>query len=222
MASIHSSERKNTAWIVTALSCCFFSFFGCAYRLTNLHIQNPDNIHSIAIESIFDTGSQVIPHEQMWDQLQRAFAANGHLKVTSAKNADALLRAHIRTSEINKSGDLLDKNPTNIRKDPDIFEGNNPQPPSLSPTDGPLRDLTTASRVYSKDATTFVVDVEVWNLETRQLMLQRTYHGRTEALAIAPAQPDLAFIRHDEVTDRNMTTVAKQIAENVVSDLLVR
>lgn len=222
MASIHSSERKNTALLATALSCCFFSFFGCAYRLTNLHIQNPDNIHSIAIESIFDTGSQVIPHEQMWDQLQRAFAANGHLKITSAKHADALLRAHIKTTAIDKSGDLVDRNSANTRRDPDIFEGKNPQPPLLG-SNGPLRDLTTAPRFYTKDATTFVVDVEVWNLETRQLLLQRTYTGRTEAIAVTQTlQQDLAFIRHDEIQDRSMTNVAKQIAETVVTDLLVR
>lgn len=232
MQSIHSPQTKNTAMIAMVLICCIFSFSGCAYRLTNLHIQNPGDIQTIAIESVFDTGGQVIPHEHLWDQLQRAFAANGHLKLAPASSADALVRAHIRLATVENAGGLTDT-PADVlyaKKDPDIYAGQS-QPWALT---GPasLRDLTTASKYYSKDATTFTVDIEVWNLETHGLMLQRTYTGRSEAWAIVgqtvdrkainPYLQDMILPRHDETQDRNMASVAKQIAENVVTDLLVR
>lgn len=227
MLSIHMPRVKNIAPLATALFCCFFSFSGCTYRLTNLHIQNPDDIQSIAIESVFDTGAEVFPHELLWDQLQRAFAANGHLKVVSAKTADALLRAHVKTVTSVKSGNQITRTDSNTsRKDPDFFASSEkPEPVNIKPPSGsygPLRDLTTASTLYEKDTTNFVVDIEVWNLESRKLMLQRSYSGSAESIAIVPKSEDFSLIRHDETQDRRITTVARQIAETVVTDLLVR
>lgn len=217
MASIHSKLTKTTALLSTYLFFIGFFVAGCAYRLTNLHIQNPSDIETIAVEAIFDTGGQVIPHEVLWDQLQRAFAANGHLKIASAKTADALLRAHIRKTSIDKV-EFADLNPNNERKDPEIYAGR-----SDPPAPGALRDLTVASKFYNKDSTTFIVDVEVWNLESHKLMLQRSYTGSTltQAVRVTDLQ-DVVLLRHDEALDRGLNTVAKQIAETVVTDLLVR
>lgn len=218
MASIHSKFIKTTFLLFACLFSTVVSISGCAYRLTNLHIQNPGDIETIAIEAIFDTGGQVIPHEVLWDQLQRAFAANGHLKVSSAKTADALLRAHIRQSTVDKLEFYDTNKKDDIRKDPDIYAGR-----SEPPAPEALSDLTRASKFYNRDATSFTVDIEVWNLETHKLMMQRTYSGRVDTLAVRNNDlKDVILIRHDEALDLRMNVVAKQIAETVVTDLLVR
>lgn len=228
MASIHTLHTKkrlpslklpNHLWLgVLALA-------SCTYRLTNSNISPPHGIRTIAVESVFDTGGEVIPHDQFWSQLQRAFAANGHLKVVSASEADALARMHIRQTTIVKSGERVtpdrDKEASGAlksKKDPELYAGQ-----SDPPAPGLLRDLSRAGDVFRKDNTIVVIDVEVWDLSTRSLILQRQYATNAEVFGLRLNAPrEVAFLRHDEALDAGLSKAAKQIAETVVTDLLVR
>ena len=56
---------------------------GCAYRFSNLHMKPPPGTKTIAIEAIYDTGKVAVPHEIIWEQLQKQFAINGRLRLAS-------------------------------------------------------------------------------------------------------------------------------------------
>ena len=205
-------RRIQTTLIV---ACAVFT--SCAYRLSNLNINSPSGIHSVAVEGVYDTSGEVLPHELLWSELQRAFAANGHLRLTTAKRADALIRAHISTASSVKSGerspsDSLSKN------DPELFDGRkDPPAPSI------LRDLSTSHDFFKKETLSYSVEIEVYHLETKKLLLQRTYPVSAEILAAGRASSEsLTFARFDEARTSAFQRLARAIAETVVSDLLVR
>lgn len=215
----HAKTNKSSLFLAAVLIFVALVTSNCAYRLTNLHAQAPNKIQTIAIESIYDTSGEVIPHEQLWNELQRAFAANGHLKLTSATKADALLRAHLRSATSVKAGDR-----TTVKDKPkkDISLYGEAGPP-ISPS--ALRDLSIANDYFTKDRQSMTIDVEIWDLKTRNLLLQRTYTGGFEVLSVRPnaeIPPQLSMVRHEESNQYGVAKIAKQIAETVVSDLLVR
>lgn len=216
MESIHNLGLKGNMWRC-GLLIAGLSLSSCAYRLTNLHVQTPNKIKTIAIESIYDTSSEVIPHDQLWNELQRAFASNGHLHLASTKSADALLRAHIKNASTLKSGDRPGNNGEARKKDIDLYGAAGPIPPSAN------RNLSVATDYFTKDRLSMLIDIEVWDLKTRELILQRTYSGSFDTLAARPGElPELMTIRHEESSERGVAKIARTIAETVVSDLLVR
>jgi hypothetical protein len=191
----------------------------CAYRFTNLHNRPPEGIKTIAIEAIYDTGSEVVPHEKLWDELQRAFAANGHIKVASSGSSDALLRAHIKESNYSKAGTPPPDNAVNPanKSDPVLYQDQGrPIEPGLMP------DLNRARLFYPNDRLGFSVDIEVWDLNKNLMILQRTYGGSSEILAMRNEPDGLMHIRHEESAEYAMSKMARSIAETVVSDLIVR
>ena len=221
MTSIHNAKLKRNDPPIFLYTVVIITFFlsACAYRLSNLHVQSPNKIESIAIEAIFDTSGQVIAHDQLWSELQRAFAANGHLKVASVGQADALLRAHLRSAAIANAGDRIQANITN-KKDPDLYA---PGAPPLGPNQ--LRDLSAAGDYFTKDQVSMVIDIEVWNLRTHELILQRSYGGSFAVLNVraeGEAINELVSVRREESADRGVAGISRQIAGNVVSDLLIR
>src|SRR4051794_6895040 len=92
------SPAVLTAVLATLLS-------ACAYRFTSEHTAPPAGVRTIAIEAIYDASREVIPRELLWESLQNAFAADGHIKLAPQSRADALLRAHIKEAGINSAGD---------------------------------------------------------------------------------------------------------------------
>ena len=191
---------------------------GCAYRLTNLHAASPNNIKTIHVEAVYDTSAEAIPHEQLWDELQRAFAANGQLRIAPASEADAILRAHIINTQISKSGERRVETTKAKRKDPEVFAGQTPPP-----TPGQLRDISIADDYFLKSAWRSVVRVEVWDLTTRKLMLQREYPLSGEVTDVRGDQrTQIHHVRHEESLNYSFRNAARSAAERVVSDLTVR
>src|SRR3989338_6044213 len=90
LTSVANIGKKTTL----PLLLCFGSWH-CTYRFSNLYLQPPKGIHTLYIESIFDSSREVVPHEILWEKIQKAFALNGKLVLTPKVEADAYLRAHI-------------------------------------------------------------------------------------------------------------------------------
>ena len=190
----------------------------CAYRLTNLHTASPNNIKPIYVEAVYDTGAETIPHEQLWDELQRAFAANGQLRIAPASEADAVLRAHIVKTQITKAGERKVETTKRQHKDPDVFAGQNPPP-----TPGQLRDISIADDYFLKSAWSSTVRVEVWDLKTRKLLLQREYPLSGEVLDVRGDQrAQIHHVRHEESLNYSFRNAARGTAGRIVSDLTVR
>src|SRR5690606_27855960 len=98
----------------------FFLATSCASRFTNEHVVKPEGIQTIAVEAVFDTSREVLPHEAFWGSLQTAFAANGHLQVVPQSDADALVRAHVKSAAIRHIGSPSVQKPED---DPEVYDG---------------------------------------------------------------------------------------------------
>lgn len=210
-------STKITTFFVLFLWPLVFS--GCAYRFTNERLVRPEGIRTIAVEAVFDTSREVLPHEVLWESLQSAFASDGHLRLVSQSQADALVRAHLKQATISATGTEQLNGP---RKEPLPFNGNTPPSPSEYPT------LTQASRYKDTAVLQTVVEVEVWNLWTRSLLFRQTYSlgenfravHQTKNGEFTTAAND--FLRYDEAAMARFQNISRNIAQSVVRDLLVR
>lgn len=191
---------------------------GCAYQLTNLKSSSPNNIRTIYVEAVYDTSTEAAPHELLWDEIQRAIAANGQLRLTKSSEADAVLRAHIVKTQTGKAGER--KAPVAVRRsgEPDVFAGQ--QSP---PSPGQLRDISIADDYFMKTAWSSAVQVEVWDLNTRKLLLQRLYPISGEMPTIRGDVPyEIHHLRNEESFQYSFLNSSKSVAERIVGDLLTR
>jgi hypothetical protein len=190
---------------------------GCAYTFTNTHIQRPAGVQTVAVEAIYDTSREVLPHEVLWDSLQDAFAADGHLKVVPQAAADALVRAHIKQAAVGHVGTDIDNKPVD---DPKVFDGTRPNGPR------DFKVLTQAGKYRTAGALTTVVEVEVWNLRTRTLLMKHTYSLGDGFQSSHYGNPSVGkpndHLRFEEAKEASFQQIAQNISRSVVRDLLVR
>lgn len=193
---------------------------GCAYQFTNKHVVRPEGVKTIAVEAIYDTSREVLPHEQLWKSLQDAFASDGHLRLASQGSADALVRAHIRKAAVSPTGGK--GSARTPEKDPDPFRDDGPVDVSE------FRQLTRqdANKIRDHVALNIVVDVEVWSLRTRTLLLKQTYPASDVFFAnyysLPSSSPINDHLRFEEATEARFKAMSEGIARGVVRDLLVR
>jgi hypothetical protein len=203
---------------LTVILCLSIFLSNCAYRLTNLHSSTPGNIRTIFVEAVYDTGAEIVPHEQLWDELQRALAANGQIILAPATTADAILRAQIISTKFAKSGERRVSQVNRKTREPDYFKGQ-----TSPPTPGQLRDLSVADDYYMKTTWQSNVRVELWDLRNRKLLLQREYPLSGEVLANrGDVAPQLHHLRHEESYNVSFANAARIVAEKVVTDILIR
>lgn len=195
-----------------------FALGGCVYRFTNNHIERPEGIRTVAVEAVYDTSREVVPHEVLWEALQNAFAADGHLRLAPQSDADALVRAHLKDVLQTPSGTLTPNGP---KDDPrDILK------PDSVPTAklGEYRPLTQAGEYRSTSTIAATIEIEVWSLRTRTLLMKRAY----PVTATFNAERALGdgklnhWLRYQEAADATFKTLSVGVAQQVVKDLLVR
>lgn len=220
MTIMKSKREESTKKI--ALGCVIAGTFlaaqGCAYRLSNLHSITPSNIKTIYVEAVYDTGAEPVSHELLWDELQRAVAATGQLKLASATSADGILRAHVFNTQTLKSGERKPGAKGKARIDRDIFSGQQ-QPPGP----GEMRDISIADDYFMKTSWSSVVQIELWDLNTRKLLLQRQYPLSGEIATIRGDQPtEVHHLRQEESLHHSFGLASRAVAERVVSDILHR
>jgi len=189
---------------------------GCAYRFTNLHVKRPAGIQSIAVEAIYDTTRTVLPHELLWEELQRAIVANGKLHLTTQSSADALVRAHITNGDF-RSG-RIQTNANNDR-DPTI------ETPEEAITSGEFREfkkLTQAGESVLDNRLVVNVRIEVIDLRTQKVLLNKRYSG-SEVVKTARkgTDPGSFYLIYTEATANRFQQASKRIATRMVQDLLV-
>jgi hypothetical protein len=219
---MHTWVLKNWSWLSVAVVAPFFTLFtACAYQFTNSHIIRPEGIETIAIEAVYDTSREVIPHEILWSELQSAFAVDGHLRLAPRQTADALLRAHIKAAQISARGSIESQDVDD--KDPKFEYGEIPPGPDK------FRRLTQAGEIRDGAQLALVVEVEVVSLRTKELLLRRNYafsrnfravHAQSDDTAVTTVGND--FLRYEEAIEVKMQEIAQDLSRNVVKDLLVR
>lgn len=220
MTSKRPESTKKTCLTTKALVLlgCLPWLWACTYRLTNLHSSSPENIRTVFVEAVYDTGAEVLPHEHLWDELQRALAANGQMMVAPSKNADALLRAQIISTLIGKAGERRVTQTDRKTREPNYFDGQ-----KSPPTPGQVRNLSIADDYYTKTRWQSSVRVELWDLRSQKLILQREYPISGEVLANrGDINPQLHHLRHEESFNASFSNAARVVAEKVVTDILIR
>ena len=197
---------------------------GCAYRFTNRYVKIPAGVRTVAVEAVFDTSQEVLPHEMLWQSLQRAFAADGHWQLVGQSQADALVRAHIREGNVTAVGTNLD-NDLNSRgvvkiKDPKVFDGGPPPVPS------DFSQMTQAGKFRDQGTMKTVVEVEAWNLSTHQLIARKVYPVTSGFRALHAASGVTTkfndHLRYEEATREAFLHMSESIAKDFVKTVFVR
>ena len=206
--------KPNFRAILSAFFC--LALTGCAYKFSNKDLKTPEGVRTVAVEAVFDTSREVVHHEHLWSELQKAFASDGHLRVVQVGKADALVRAHLKKVLLTPSGETFENGP---EKDPSVFNRGDPSPPNQ------FKVLTQAWKVRNKATLSTVVDIEVWNLWTKTLIMRRTY-SLADSLQAIHATNNITtkgndFLRLEESTDARFHEIAKKVANQVVRDLFI-
>ncbi len=186
----------------------------CTYRFNNLSLKPPKGLRTIAIEAIFDTGRTPLPHEILWVSLQKQFAIDGRLQVTSPEQADVYLRAHIFNSTLYQNGqqsfyqgmdpkELVDKESGQVQS-PFAFQNLN------------------RAKDFANYATVSVnVEVQFWDLYTKTLLHQKTYQLSKRYEIFDAAIPlGNQFIQAQETLEINMEEMSDSLARSIVYDFL--
>lgn len=190
---------------------------GCVYRFTNLHVAAPDGIRTVAVESVYDASREILPHELLWEEMQRTIASEGHLILAPASRADALLRMRIKNARFSPTGTSVRPQP--MLKDPDTIS---PEQPSM-PGYREFRTLTEAAELMPSTAVLIEVDVQLWHLDSGKLLLEKSYVQSESFLSVRPStSPRNNHLRENEAFRADFARMSKAIAERVISDLLVR
>ena len=216
--SIFSARQHPRCPRLLVIILFYLSFFGlssCVYRFTNLAMSPPAGITSIAVEAVYDTSEEVLPHEYLWNAVQQALAGNGRIHLTSQSAADAILRMHLRKADVLPNGTVA-RDP--VAKDPKITSLATVQDPDA------FRRLTRAGAWTLEEALGVAVDVEVYRIENQKLIFKSTYTDATTFKSQRSrdmAQMNTQYLLYEESLGASFELLAKRIADKIVADLLI-
>lgn len=208
---------KNTAFTILHLMACIVvtaASTSCAYRFTNVVMSPPPGIKSIAIEGIYNTSREVIPHEILWTALMEQFAKNGRLVVTSKEEADALVTVQLTSSSVNPSGTPSSES---IYKDPIVTETDKRTPFEF-------KNLRRAGNWTTEETLSFKIDVKVHNLHNREVIFQKSYSSTGAFRSIRAstvAQTRSGYLLYEEALEARMKSLSTGLASRVVTDFLL-
>ncbi len=189
---------------------------GCVYNFTNTRNALPPTIRTIAFESVYDTTREALPHDYLWEELQRAFAADGRLLVADPKNADIFLRAWLSEANYNASGGNTLIGP---QKDPRMGSGN----PSSVENVTQLRDLRRTGKTSTEETLKISIDVQVFDLRRKKVIFERTYPLSTNykiAFDEKQAPKESHILRYYESRDVRFKSLVQTAAAAVVRDFI--
>lgn len=188
-------------------------FPGCAYRLTNKTYIPPANVYSIAVESPYTTSEQVLPIEMIWNQVQREFIKFGRPRLTSRKNADAIMTIKVISGDITPTG-----TPSIQAIDEEPKKGNsNYYDPQAYP------NLKKAGRWTIWENLSFAVLVEVHDLRTRQKIYTKKYAKSMNFHSIRSSPPTEAkanYLMYEEAINASFKKMSQSISTEIVQDFL--
>ncbi len=211
--------RLNIAKKLALLLYCLTSSLSCAYQFSHLQVMKYP-FRSIAVEGIYDTTSEVLPHEIMWSEMQRAFIRDGRLMLTSPDQADALVTLHLKEASLSPAGTIVDldrsSNGGSIRKDPSVFKGKEP------PIFDEIKNLTRAGEVADKQAISASVNVKIWDLHKQTVVLNRDY-ALSELFMSADnvGDPMNEFLNHEEKLSSDFKRMSQRLASRVLQDFFI-
>lgn len=185
----------------------------CTYRMANSELKAPRGVESIYVEAIFDTSSKSLPHDVLWNEIQRAVVDSGKVRLASKLDADAHLRSHITAATIVQM-DPIDKD-RKFRDDP-VYQGGIPAPYR------DFKDLNTAIKYANKESISISVDVELIDRHTGKQLFRKVYPiARTyPILNTSNIEAGNRFQRAEEAFESNFQQGSKTISVQILSDIL--
>lgn len=189
-----------------------FVISGCAYRFSNISMNRPSRIKSVAVEAVYDSSKNVIPSEVLWMEVQKAIAALGKVKLTTVDRADAILLTHISSAR----GEPLEVSRAGPKRDPK-FESIY----SIDP--GKFRDLLRAGSWTNKHSIGVTVEVSLVDLRNREEVFHGTYGGDGNFFSISSgseANISLHFLRFEESRYAQFRAISKTIAGQIAGSIL--
>ncbi len=185
----------------------------CTYRLANSELKAPKGINKIYVEAVFDTSSKSLPHDLLWNELQRAVIDSGKVRLASRLDADAHLRTHITAANIIQM-DPIDKD-KKFREDP-VYQGGLPAPYR------DYKDLNTAIKYANKETISISVDVELIDRRNGKAIFRKNYPiSRTyPILNTGNVEAGNRYQRAEEAFESNFQQGSKSISVQILSDIL--
>lgn len=185
---------------------------GCVYRFTNLVARPPKGVRTIAVEAIYDTSREVLPHDVLWEAMQRTIAENGKMVLVDSDSADAIVRLHIAMADLGPSGSVTPRAANVNDSDPDL---------ASKPKPDQFRDLTKAGSYTDRNTLSIVVRYEVYQLETKEKIKSGSYAESVAFLSIRPGNPKESYLILEESLAQKLRLIATNISRRVVDDLLL-
>lgn len=201
---------------IRCMSLCLILSPSCAYRFSNSYVQTISNIKSIAVEGVFDTSKDVVPHEIFWESLQRSIARDGHIRLTDRSEADALLRIHITAADVSPTGAA--KPISGPTKDPKIVAGEIIEPSKI-------RQLTVAGFFTEMESVSASVTADLIDLRYGGVLFERTYGGVQQfrsARSEANFPLHSSYLFYAESANQAYQKISDTIAQRITGDLLIR
>lgn len=186
----------------------------CSYRFTNLYTTPPNGIKSIAIESVYDISQKAIPHEILWESVQRAFIRNGRLRVVGQNEADAYVKLTLEKFQANQLTEVILDSPNVIEN-----EGDNKER-LINPKT--LKKLTRADSIADDEIQSLVVTAEIWDLNTGRILFKKQYDISSSKYKIIDNTTTIEnqFLRYEEAFNNNFQLNSDKFAKRLVSDFI--
>lgn len=203
-------------FLFLSLGCIGLLNFACAYQFSNLHMRTPNNAKTIAVEGIYDTSRLALPHEYLWESLQKHIAINGRLKLVHASHADLYLRCQLVRANVSPFDVKL-----NEIKDPDTFIDDSLDIPSPYPM-GSYPSYRRASSYAQQEQVSATAEIEVWDLREKKIVFKGSYGASATYGILSAGSVEYGFLKADEAFETGFAKVADDIARKAVADLFRR
>lgn len=203
------NNLSSLSWLLALL----FFYPACTYRFTNSERSLQTSARSVAVEGIFDTTRHTFPKDILWREIQRAFASTGKIRLTSAEDAEVLIRIHLTDAKFIPNPGTYNTN---------VKEPENPYTVSpTSPNSYPL--LNKSDDSYSTGETVnYEFQVEAWKLGSGQQIFQKSYrHSFSYQLAGRKEQISVTTVSKENM-EATLTDSAQSIARSVYLDVLTK
>jgi len=193
--------------------CLVLMQLSCVYRFVNTSVVRRTNVRSVAVEAVYDTSRQPVPHHILWDAVQRAIAKDGHFVLSGRQSADAIIRTHLYSATVGATGrttgDSVDL------RDPTVFD-----PDSAATAE--FRRMDIAGRYTQRELLQMGVTIEVVDLKTGKVLMSRDCGGSREFVTDRGAHiPDSSeFVVYEEALQNSFRAITTDVSRNFVRDML--
>ena len=220
-------NRILTQFLGYLLKAAIFALLstGCSYRFANKALSLKTSVRSVAVESVYDTSQEALPHQFLWTEIQKAIAKDGHLRLKKRSKADAIVRIHLISATNTTSGVFDTTNVSERNKDPRVLDFkrfNNPNDAQKADNRNNYRRLDVAGEYTKARNLRYSIKVEVIDLFSRKVLFSKSYSAAAEVKTLrqSPVPLKSHYIIYQEALSNQMRETSASIARRVVQDML--